>query len=392
MISSHKLADNNQPEIAAKKICITQLSLYNFRNYAHAALEVGESAVVLTGRNGAGKTNILEAVSMLVPGRGLRKAKIAQMDNAQAQQPWVISAQINGLQGECQIGCGRDVSSTSDKRLIKIDETPASSQAELGQHLSMLWLTPQMEQLFNQGTSEGRRFLDRLVYSFDAHHATRINKYEFAMRERNRLLSQPSADSHWLDTLEKTMAEMAVSIAQTRLDTLQSLNHAIQLSDRPFPKAYIKALGIVEDQLAQEKSALEVEKKIAEQLQAARRKDAAAGRTLEGTHRSVLDVTHTEKNLPAADCSTGEQKALLLSIILAQAKASALRRQTVPLILLDDVAAHLDAQRRLELFDEIQAIGAQVWMTGTDPDFFSQMGGKVLFFHVDNGKILSNNF
>lgn len=386
MSSQPNLASIPKPQV----LSVTGLRLHHFRNYESLEIEAAGKNIVLTGANGAGKTNLLEAISLLVPGRGLRKAQLAEIDRQPGSQPWVVSATVNGMQGECQLGTGHEeAGGYNDKRLVKIDGDMSRSQAELARHISMLWLTPQMEQLFNQGTSESRRFLDRLVYSFDADHASRINAYDYAMRERNRLL-QDTYDPHWLDTLEQTMAESGTAIAQARLDTLASLNHAISLSDSPFPKAHIEVDGTVETLLQTGMTALAAEHRFKELLQESRRQDAAAARSLLGTHRSLLKVTHLEKQLPAEACSTGEQKILLLSIVLAQAKAAALWKQVVPILLLDDVSAHLDSIRRQQLFDEIGEIGAQVWMTGTEVDFFSKLRGKALFFHVDNARLFSS--
>ncbi|NBO20073.1 MAG: DNA replication/repair protein RecF, partial [Proteobacteria bacterium] len=289
---------------------------------------------------------------------------------------------------EAQIGTGRDPeSSDADKRLVKIDGRPARGQAELSRHISALWLTPQMEQLFQEGASAGRKFLDRLVYSFDAEHASRVNEYEYAMRERNRLLSQYRPDEVWLDALEQTMAETGAAIAQARLLAAEHINLAIQASPLSFPKADLSIRGPVEDLLSQGMAAVAAEEAFKGQLRAARGQDAAAGRTLSGVHRSELGVIHIIKQMPAENCSTGEQKALLLSIVLAQARAGAQWKGVVPVLLLDEVVAHLDATRRLELFEEICQIGAQSWMTGTDASLFAGLEGEAQYFHVENGTV-----
>ncbi len=374
---------------ACTRIRVSTLSLGHFRNYTHARLEVGIGPVVLTGRNGAGKTNILEAVSLLTPGRGLRRAKLPELDSYNIDQAWTVAATVHGLQGEVKLGTGRspDSSEQPDKRLIRVDGKPAKSQAELARHISAIWLTPQMEQLFNQGTSEGRKFLDRLVYSFDPDHASRINEYEYAMRERNRLLADGRADAIWLDALEQTMAETGAAVAQARLSAVESLNHAISLSKNSFPKAHISVAGTVEEMLQHGMAAVAVEDAFKNALNQSRRQDAAAGRTLSGTHRSEMRVFHMEKEMPAEACSTGEQKTMLLSMALAQVRSGMLWKGVIPILLLDEVAAHLDTIRRLELFEEICQIGAQVWMTGTDPKFFEELMGKARFFEVENGTV-----
>lgn len=366
---------------------VRALSLQGFRNYGAQRLEVSAAPVVLTGRNGAGKTNILEALSLLTPGRGLRKAKLADMDSRGNPAAWVVAAQAHGIQGAVQLGTGRDPEggAETDKRLVRIDGKAARGQAELARHLAMIWLTPQMEQLFQESASAGRKFLDRLVYSFDAEHAGRINEYDYAMRERNRLLSTMHADGVWLDALEQTMAEMGAAIAQARLLTVEQINQAIQLSPLSFPKAHLNIRGAVEDLLAEGCAAVEAEDQFKVMLRQGRGQDGMAGRTLSGTHRSELSVIHIEKQMPAENCSTGEQKALLLSIVLAQARAGAQWRGVVPMILLDEVVAHLDGTRRLELFEEICQIGAQTWMTGTDASLFAGLEGAAQYFTVEYG-------
>ncbi len=374
---------------AARRISLSTLSLDHFRNYAHARIEVSPQPVVLRGRNGAGKTNILEAISLLMPGRGLRRAKLSELDNQHDKSlRWTVAATLEGAHGLVKIGTGHDAENAEgDRRIIKIDGKVSKGQSELAEHVAMTWLTPQMEQLFNEGASDARKFLDRLVFSFDGKHATRINAYDHAMRERNKLLSEPRADSFWLDSLEQQMAEHAASIAAARMLAAEQLSHATLASPLSFPKASLLVQGFVENKLAGGSSALEAETAFRQALNASRGQDAAAGRTLIGTHRSELSVTHVEKGMKAEFCSTGEQKALLLSIVLAQARVGASLHGIVPLILLDEVVAHLDSIRRLELFEEICQIGAQVWMTGTDATLFAGLEGKAQFFKVDDGRI-----
>ncbi len=371
-----------------KQISISSLSLSNFRNYESVRIEVSPAPIVLTGANGAGKTNILEAVSLLTAGRGLRRAKLSEIENINAYGNWAIAANINGRYGEVKIGTGRDSNNDDiDKRIVKIDGKVTRGQAELSRHISLIWLTPQMEQLFTEGASAGRKFLDRLVFSFDSEHAARINEYDYHMRERNKLLQYGRADAGWLDTLEQKMAGCAAAIATARLSTCEHVNHTIAASPLSFPKGTVKVSGLVEDLISSGSSAIEAENSLKNALEAGRNHDAAAGRTMAGTHRSELLVTHTGKNMPAESCSTGEQKALMLSIILAQARSGAIWHGVVPIILLDEVPGHLDATRRLELFEEICDIGAQTWMTGTEAHLFTGLNEKAQFFKVENGKI-----
>ena len=390
-----------------KTLSVTTLSLAHFRNYSAARIEVSSAPVVLTGRNGVGKTNILEAISLLTPGRGIRRAKLSELDainplplqgGGSGRGPgWAISSNINGMQGDVKIGTGRDTETyplpasplqgEEKKRIVKIDGKPARSQAELARHFAIIWLTPQMEQLFQDSTSAGRKFLDRLVYSFDPEHASRVNEYDFAMRERNRLLQNNRADSVWLDALEQTMAETAAAIAQARLHTVQHINHAIGQSTLSFPKAHLSVMGTVENLLNLGTADVAVEEDFKRILRNNRHQDAASGRTLAGIHRSELQVIHVIKQMPAGLCSTGEQKALLLSIVLAQARAGAQWHGVIPVLLLDEVIAHLDATRRRELFEEICQIGAQTWMTGTDAALFAGLEKKAQYFQVENGQI-----
>ena len=379
--------------VSDKKIlALSSLSLNHFRNYAAARIEVSAAPVVITGRNGVGKTNILEAISLLTPGRGIRRAKLSEIDNRNlAGFPWTVTANMTGMQGEVKIGTGRDSETTddsSDKRIVKIDGKIVRGQAELARHFAILWLTPQMEQLFLESASAGRKFLDRLVYSFDPEHASRVNEYDYAMRERNRLLQANRADAYWLDALEQTMAETAAAIAQARLDTIAHINHAIAHSPLSFPKARISIDGTIEDSLQKGTAAVAVEEEFKQLLRNSRSKDAVSGRTQCGAHRSEMQVIHITKQMPAEFCSTGEQKALLLSIVLAQARAAAQWHGVVPVILLDEVVAHLDATRRLELFEEICQIGAQTWMTGTDSTLFTGLENKAQYYQVDSGSII----
>ena len=381
-----------------KIISLSSIALSNFRNYEYARMEITPQPVVLTGENGAGKTNILEAISLLTVGRGLRRAKLSEITTYHlplATSSWAISANINGRMGEVKIGTGRDSSlpasllmGEENKRIVKIDGKITRGQAELAKHLSIIWLTPQMEQLFSEGSSAGRKFLDRLVFSFDANHATRINEYDYAMRERNKLLQDlRRADANWLDALEQTMAEKAAIIATSRINTAEHINHTIVASPLSFPKALVVARGFVEDLLKKNSSALEVENAVKTALREGRGADAASGRTQIGTHRSEFAVTHLKKNMLAQNCSMGEQKAMMISIIIAQARAGRQWHGITPIILLDEVAGHLDENKRFELFEEICDIGSQTWMTGTDLSLFSNLQGKAQFFEVENGNI-----
>lgn len=349
--------------------------------------------MVLVGANGAGKTNVLEAVSFLSPGRGIRRARLNELDcqTYEAPTPWTVAARIEGLQGEVTIGTGRTttVEGESDRRIVRIDGVDAKSHYALADHTVILWLTPQMDQVWQEGESGKRRLLDRLVYAFDSDHATRVNAFELAMRERNRLLAQGYADPHWLDALEQRMAENAAAIAAARLSAVESLQHVMEESTHSFPRAGLALSGFVEDLLQAGESALMAEQHYAEKLLLERKIDAGAGRTLSGTHRTSLTIRHLSKKMDAEFCSTGEQKALLLTLVLAQARACAKWKAIVPLMLLDEVAAHLDEQRRAELFEETRALGAQVIMTGTDEALFDAVKDDAIFYRVEHAQVMT---
>lgn len=399
------------------------LSLTSFRNYREVGLdtglEKGLGAVVLTGRNGAGKTNLLEALSYLAPGSGLRQASIAEIEfrNAgnhlansgspdeftrQGGIAWAVHARYLGRGGEHALGTGRDplaqAQSGRERRISRLNGANLRSQAGFAEILTLLWLTPQMDRLFSEAAASRRRFLDRLVYGLDPAHAARVAAYEQAMRERARLLrgEGPSASggdmNAWLSGLESEMAAQAVAIAAARLDAVASLNAAMAEALGPFPQAELAVAGSVEASL-DSMPALESEDLLRSRLMAARGTDAESGITQWGTHRSDLVVTLAGRHLGGAplragDCSTGEQKALLIAIILAEARLSTRRRGEPPVILLDEVAAHLDRQRREALFAELQALSAQCWLTGTERDIFQPLDGWAQFMTAGDGRLL----
>lgn len=387
-----KSAETDAVGVVPQVLAVRQLNLTNFRSYPSLHLSLSASPVILTGANGAGKTNILEALSFLSPGRGLRGSKLTEVDCCSGavslQVPWAVSATIEGTSGACQVGTGRDPSGSSDraKRVVRIDGQPMRGQAELANVFSVIWLTPAMDQLFQAASSDRRRFLDRLVYNFDPVHAQRVAKYEYVMRERAKLLQQPRKDEGWLKTLEQKMAESAVSIAAARLEAVEVLQQAILRATTSFPKAYLALDGTLETWL-QQMPALHAEERYSEGLYKNREMDAYSGRTNLGPHRTDLAVTHVAKAMPAALCSTGEQKALLLAIILAEARARAEWKGTVPVLLLDEVVAHLDANRRESLFSELQELRTQAWLTGTDALLFEGFQGEVQHLTVNQGKV-----
>ena len=363
----------------------------NFRNYGSARLTVDERPVVLTGANGAGKTNLLEALSFLVPGRGLRRAALNEI--ARRGEPsgsWSVAATLNSAEGPVEVGTG--VATAEDdaprRRAVRIDGTDAGSQTDLAHYVTMNWLTPDMDRLFDSGASERRRFLDRLVCGFDRDHAARIGRYERAMRERNRLLKGrgPRGDGAWLGALETAMAEAGVAVAAARRSLVRRLGAYCRQASGGFPAAALAVEGTIEAML-DEMPALGVEDEVRERLATFRGADAEAGRATFGVHRSDLVCTHIARDCPASQCSTGEQKALLIRIVLAGAALHADDRGSAPILLLDEVGAHLDRDRRAALFDAILALGSQAWITGTEPETFAALGDRAQRFAVADGAV-----
>jgi DNA replication and repair protein RecF len=391
----HMMAMSLRAAAAPARLAVTRLTLTDFRLYAAARLVVDERPVVLTGPNGAGKTNLLEAISFLAPGRGLRRAKLAEIDRrvpparATDRTPgaWALAATAATARGAVQIGTGRDAASDSgERRLVRIDGAPAKTQAALAEHMSLVWLTPQMDRLFLEGSAPRRRFLDRLVYGFDPEHAQRVGTYEQAMRERARLLRERPADPAWLGALEERMAGHGIAIAAARRDVTARLDQVCRTSREPFPGARLAQAGEVAEWL-ETMPALAAEERLRERLAAARGIDGESGATTVGPHRGDFVVRHADKGLAAAECSTGEQKALLLAVLLAQARLQTELRGVAPVMLLDEVTAHLDATRRAALFAEIAALGVQAWLTGTDAALFAPLGEGAQFFGVADGEI-----
>lgn len=373
---------------------VSALSLHRFRSYPQLSLKCDHRPVILTGANGAGKTNILEAISLLMPGRGLRKATLENIDYAGEERkdipamPWAVAATLHSLDGEHRLGVGRErlPESGRSKRVMKLNGEIVKQKSDVAELCTVIWLTPQMDGVFIDGTASRRNFLDRLVYHFDAEHASRVNAYEYAMRERAKLLQQRT-DPFWLASVEKKMAETAIAIAAARIDTLGMIQQTIMEANTIFPKAQLSVEGWVEDKLQHGVSALEVESLLEEELQQKRTLDRESGRTHSGTHRSHFNVFHMEKQMIAEHCSTGEQKALLLSIVLAEAKARTAWRNTIPILLLDEVVAHLDKERRQALFEEILTLGAQTWMTGTELTLFDGITECAQCMEVKEGKV-----
>jgi DNA replication and repair protein RecF len=379
-------------------LAVTRLGLTNFRSYARAELEPGARPVVLAGPNGAGKTNLLDAISLLSPGRGLRAAPLLEHTRKAPQDAatdvlWAVNATVARGEEHYEIGTGLVAGAAgSERREVRLNGAPAQSSAELGEIVQMAWLTPAMDRLFAESASGRRRFLDRLVLGFEPAHAHASLRYERAMRERARVLRLGPRDPGWLAALEKEMGEWGIAIASARARVVTRLNIELVRRERAgaFPAAQLALQGET-DRLVSEQGERAVEA-LRAALEASRIRDAESRRTTMGPHVSDLSARHTAKRMDARDCSTGEQKALLISIVLANAWEVARSGDGhVPLLLLDEIAAHLDARRRAALFEEILALGAQAWLTGTDLSLFESLAPRADIFLVEAGRLTRQN-
>ncbi len=373
------------------QVSISKLRLTNFRSYAHLSTELRAGLVVLTGENGAGKTNLLEAVSFLTPGRGLRRAAYGEVVKEGASGGFVVHATVEAVDGQHEIGTGAGGSLGGEAdtgRKVRIDGTTAKSAEELLDHLRVMWLTPSMDGLFTGPAAERRRFLDRLVLTIDPAHGRRSLDFERSMRSRNRMLTDNVRDDGWFSAIETQMAETGVAIAAARREMVRLLSSKVELvpDDAPFPKADIVVSGFLEDTIG-ERPAVEAEEHYREHLARYRERDRAAGRALEGPHRSDLVVCHRPKAMAAEFCSTGEQKALLVGLIISHARLTAELAGMTPLLLLDEIAAHFDRRRRAALFDILEGLNAQIFMTGTEPALFEDLRGRAQFLSVANGAV-----
>ncbi len=370
-----------------QKVSLGRLKLGDFRNYAELSLAFDPRHVVLTGDNGSGKTNLLEAVSFLSPGRGLRRAPYDDVARVGAPGGFSIFADVEGMDGEVAIGTGTESGEDSATRKLRLNGTPARTIEELTDHLRVLWLTPAMDGLFTGPSADRRRFLDRLVLSLDPAHGRRASDFERAMRSRNRLLSEGRFDPSWLTGLESQMASLGIAMALARQEMLGLLTRLVAEGGdgTPFPMAALTLSGFLDGQF--DRPAVDLEETYELMLQDSRHRDAAAGRTLDGPHRADLLVRHAAKDIEAERCSTGEQKALLIGLILAHARLVANMTGHAPVLLLDEIAAHLDPGRRAALFDLVDALGGQAFMTGTDAGLFSALGERAQYFTVSGGAV-----
>jgi DNA replication and repair protein RecF len=373
------------------RACIRRLTLTNFRSYHAAQIEADCGPIVLTGPNGSGKTNLIEAISFLTPGRGLRRATLEDVAFSEGDGSWAVSADVEGALGLAALGTGIDPPARDDairSRRCRVDRDPVPSATAFADHLRVIWLVPAMDALFNGPASERRRFLDRLVLAIDAEHAGRVASLERALRSRNRLLDDARPDVHWLDAVEHETAELAVAVTASRVETVVRLQAtlATRMSQSAFPAANIRLDGWMEE-LVLLRPAVEIEDRYRAVLRDNRARDAAAGRTLEGPHLTDLAVHHAGSDVAAADASTGEQKALLIGLVLAHAGLLAEIAGYVPVLLLDEVTAHLDPSRRHALYAELARLGAQSWMTGADANAFTGLPEGAQVFDVTPGQI-----
>jgi DNA replication and repair protein RecF len=384
MLAAARAPEDLAAPAAPRADAVLRLTLAAFRCYARLRLDLETRPIVLTGPNGAGKTALLEAVSMLAPGRGLRRAGLGEVANrrgdAPAEAPWSVAAVVDGADGTVAIGTGQDPDG-GERRVVRIDGRPAKGQKALAERIAIAWATPEQDRLFLEGPSARRRFLDRLVLGFAPGHAGELAAYEHCLRERARLLAEGRSDDRWLAALEDGMARHGVAVAAARAVVVARLDTAASQGAGPFPAARL-ALGGDTDRDLAAMPALDVEDRLRAALAASRGQDAAHGGAAHGPHRSDLLVRFAQKDIAAATGSTGEQKALVLSIVLANARALAAERGRPPILLLDEVVAHLDRARRAAFAEEIVALGAQVWLTGTDEDLFSGLRARAQFLRI----------
>ena len=385
--ASHQRLDGAPSISEAPRLAVTRLLLTNFRSYASGGVAVSGRPVVLAGPNGAGKTNILDAISLLSPGRGLRGAALGEHTRKAPSAPsdalWAVAATIARSGESYEIGTGLTLGPNGgERRKVHLNGALSNNTADIADIVQMAWLTPAMDRLFIEGASGRRKFLDRLVFGFVPEHARNAARYETAMRERARLLKYGPRDPAWLDGLESEMTDTGIAVSTARAEAVERLNQALASRGEAgaFPSAHLTLVGEA-DVLRAERT--DAASEFQSRFRQARIRDAESGRTTFGPHRSDLSVRHVQKRTDAVECSTGEQKALLIAIVLAHAwESSHMKQGRAPILLLDEVAAHLDSKRRAALFEEILALGAQAWMTGTDMEMFAPLKTKADLFAV----------
>lgn len=372
----------------AARARVTRLVLQDFRSYSSLAVETDAGLVALSGENGAGKTNVLEALSLFTPGRGLRRAELADMAREGCVRFSVFVSLRRGLDAEHALGVGlAGAPGERPARICRADGADVGSPSAFAEYLRLVWLTPDLDGLFRGPAGDRRRFLDRLVLAVDSAHGARVNALERATRSRNRLLEEPGADRRWLDAIEREIAEIAIAVAAARRETVERLSGLIARErddSSPFPYAGLALEGEV-DALVAGAAAVDAEDSYRRTLRDYRARDAGAGRTLFGPQTSDLRVRHGPKDIAAETGSTGEQKALLIGLVLAHARLVRTMTGIAPIVLLDEVAAHLDPRRRAALYAALEALGGQVWMTGADPALFDDLPAGALHLRVEPG-------
>lgn len=385
------MPDNATGAAASLEASVSRLILSEFRSYPRLDLSLAPTALVaLVGENGAGKTNVLEALSLLSPGRGLRRADIAEMAREGGTGGFAMSVELRTSHGAVQLGAGHDPGDGPQGRKFRINRAPAASARGFADYVRMCWLTPAMDGLFAGAPGDRRRFVDRMVLAVDADHGARVASLERALRSRNRLLEDRSTDASWLSATEREVAELSVAVALARKETIERLAALIETtrdSESPFPWASIAMEGEI-DGLVENATSLDAEESFRRVLFESRARDAAAGRTLSGPQASDLVVHHGPKRMAAGQCSTGEQKALLVGLTLAHASLVRAMSGIAPLVLLDEIAAHFDPRRRNALFEKLERLGGQVWMTGADPQSFAELDGRAEILLVSPGRIM----
>ena len=370
---------------------VTRLDVRDFRTYPVLDLAVERRLVALVGENGAGKTNLLEGLSLFSPGRGLRRADLSEMAGKPGPGSFSVAATIDTFHGEHALGTGIEAPSSEARggRICRIDQAPASSPAAFSEYVRLVWLTPDLDALFRGPAGDRRRFLDRLVLAIHPGHGARVAGLERALRSRNRLLEETPEDRVWLDAVEREVAELGIAVAAARreaIDRLSALILATRDDSSLFPFATLALEGEI-DALVAAHPAVDAEDRYRAMLREGRGRDRAAGRTLAGPQASDLAVGHGPKEIPAGTASTGEQKALLVGLVLAQARLVAVMSGIAPLVLLDEVAAHLDPGRRRALFTALETLSGQVWITGADPALFTELSGRADLLHVAPGRV-----
>jgi DNA replication and repair protein RecF len=364
---------------------LRRLTLTDFRNYPALTWSPGHRIAVLTGPNGSGKTNVLEAISLLTPGRGLRGARVADLARREGSGRWAVASRLQTPNGAMDLGTGTMTDGPPDRREFRLDGMAPRTQADVAVHVAAVWLTPQMDGLFGESASGRRRFLDRLVWALDPGHAREAAAHDTAMASRNRLLASHNADPAWLAGLEESMARHAIALTAARRHVVARLN-AAPLPAAAFPRAQMLLIDNLADRLGNE-PALAVETWLRSELAQRRPQDAAAGGASLGAHRADMQLADAATGLPAAQSSSGQQKALLIGVILAHAALIAEARGTPPILLLDEPAVHLDTNRREALYAALQALPAQAILTGTDADAFTGLHHQAAFFQAGDNQL-----